>query len=555
MDADDLAFVDFLAGLDHQAAALLHEHLSIGGRGAGAVGDHHAVLAFGDRAFGFRSVMVEHVEEQAGAGGDRAELGLEADQPARRDHEVDAHAALAVGFHVDELATTLAEALHHAALILFFEIDDERLERLHLLAVYVLDDDLGTRHREFVAFASHRFDQDRQVQFATARYLELVGVVGLLDLQRHVVLGLADQTIAQLARGQELAAAAILLARERRIVDLEGHADRRFVDGEHGQLLGRIDCADRFGNAEVADAGHRDDVAGLRLFDFATLKAHEAEHLQHLALARLAFAVEDGHGLVGLDLAALDAANADDADVVAVVERCHAHLERAVHVHRRRRDVLDDRVEQRVHVALAHVGRQARIAMQRRGVDDREVELLLGRAEAIEQVEGLVHDPVRARTGTVHLVHHDDRLEAHRERFLGHEARLRHRAVHRIDQDQHRVDHRQHALDFAAEVRMSRRVDDVDAVVLPADCGVLGKDRDATFLFEIVAVHHAFGGDRTLAEGAGLLEQLVDESGLAVVDVSDDGNIAELFNGHGNLRPAWASLGGGNECANEASRP
>jgi hypothetical protein len=61
----------------------------------------------------------------------------------------------------------------------------------------------------------------------------------------------------------------------------------------------------------------------------------------------------------------------------------------------------------------------------------------------------------------------DDRLEAHREGLLGHEARLRHRAVHRVDQQQHRVDHRQHALDLAAEVGVARGVDDVDAVAAP----------------------------------------------------------------------------------------
>ncbi len=101
-------------------------------------------------------------------------------------------------------------------------------------------------------------------------------------------------------------------------------------------------------------------------------------------------------------------------------------------------------------------GIEAGVAVQRGGVDDREVELFVGRAEAVEQVERLVQHPVRARAGAIDLVDHDDRLEAHLERLLGHEARLRHRAVHRIDEDQHRVDHRQHALDLAAEVGVAR---------------------------------------------------------------------------------------------------
>ena len=70
VDADDLAFVDLLARLDEQAAAFLHRDLRVGRRRAGAVGDQHAVLALADLAFGLRAVMVEHVEQQAGAGGD-----------------------------------------------------------------------------------------------------------------------------------------------------------------------------------------------------------------------------------------------------------------------------------------------------------------------------------------------------------------------------------------------------------------------------------------------------------------------------------------------------
>ena len=39
-------------------------------------------------------------------------------------------------------------------------------------------------------------------------------------------------------------------------------------------------------------------------------------------------------------------------------------------------------------------------------------------------------------------------------------------AVDRVDQQQHRVDHREHARDLAAEVRVSRGVDDVDVLSL-----------------------------------------------------------------------------------------
>ena len=477
--------------------------------------------------------MVEHVEQQARALGQGAELGLETDQAARRDFIVQPHAPAAVRLHVLQLALAHAQAIHHAALVHFLDVHHQLLDRLHLLAVDFLDDDFRARHGQLVAFAAHVLDQHRQVQLAAAGDQELVGVGAFLDLQRHVVQRLALEPLADLARGDELAAALVLVAGERRIVDLEGHADGRLVDGQRLQRLGRVELAHRVGNAEAFHAGNRDDVAGFGLGHLAPLQAHEAEHLQHFAGALLAVAIHHRNLLVGLDLAALDAADADQADVAVVVELADAHLERAVRIDFRRLHVLHDRFVQRRHVAFARGAFKAGVAVQGGGVDHRKVELLVGRAEAVEQVEGLVQHPVGAGAGAVDLVDHHDRLEAHVERLLRHEAGLRHRAVHRVDQDQHRIDHRQHALDLATEVGMARGVDDVDAVAVPGDRGVLGQDGDAALLLLVVGVHHALGQHGAFGERAGLLEQAIDERGLAVIDVGDDGDIAQFFDGHG----------------------
>src|SRR3546814_12363277 len=95
-------------------------------------------------------------------------------------------------------------------------------------------DDFRARHRQLEAFAAHGFDQHRQVQLAATGDQELVRVRAFLDLQRDVVQGFALQPFAQLAAGDELAAAAVLVAGERRVVDLEGHAYRR--GSEEGRL-------------------------------------------------------------------------------------------------------------------------------------------------------------------------------------------------------------------------------------------------------------------------------------------------------------------------------
>ena len=85
------------------------------------------------------------------------------------------------------------------------------------------------------------------------------------------------------------------------------------------------------------------------------------------------------------------------------------------------------------------------------------------------------------------------------------------------------------ALHLAAEVGVARGVDDVDLHVAVGDRRVLGEDRDALLALEVHRVHDAVGHVLVGAEGAGLPEHLVDERGLAVIDVGDDRHVAEVL--------------------------
>ena len=125
------------------------------------------------------------------------------------------------------------------------------------------------------------------------------------------------------------------------------------------------------------------------------------------------------------------------------------------------------------------------------GVDDREIGLLVARAELDEEIEDFVDDFCRARVLAIDLVDDDDRAQVELERFAQHEARLRHDAFGRVDQQQHALHHLQHALDLAAEIGVAGRVDDVELDVAVPDRGVLGEDRDAALALERVRIHHA----------------------------------------------------------------
>jgi hypothetical protein len=73
-----------------------------------------------------------------------------------------------------------------------------------------------------------------------------------------------------------------------------------------------------------------------------------------------------------------------------------------------------------------------------------------------------------------------------------------------------------------------RGVDDIDLHALPLDRDVLGEDGDAALPLEVVGVEDPLAGELARAELAALPQQAVDERRLAVVDVGDDGDVADV---------------------------
>ena len=134
-----------------------------------------------------------------------------------------------------------------------------------------------------------------------------------------------------------------------------------------------------------------------------------------------------------------------------------------------------------------------------------------------------------ALVGAVDLVDDDDDAVTQLQRAGEDETRLRHGALSGVDEQDNAVDHLEDTLDLAAEVGVARGIDNVDLGVAVADGGVFGEDRDAALTLEVVRIHNAVDDLLIFAVHAALLEHFVDEGGLAVVDVGDDGYIAKFF--------------------------
>ncbi len=225
-------------------------------------------------------------------------------------------------------------------------------------------------------------------------------------------------------------------------------------------------------------------------------------------------------------------------------------LQRRAFLVRGRRYALHDRLEQRQQVvsvgqrAVGWLGQRgdARLGRcvhhghleQRVDVEVRHVVVQV-RGQRQQQVVGLVDHFDDARVGAVHLVDDDDDGQVRRERLAQHKAGLREGTLGGIDQEHHAVHHRQSALDLAAEVGVAGGVDHVDRDALGsggharvADGRVLGQDRDALLAFKVAGVHRAVLDVGVIAVRATLPQHGIDKSGLAMVDVGDDGDVAQV---------------------------
>src|SRR2546425_9755210 len=75
---------------------------------------------------------------------------------------------------------------------------------------------------------------------------------------------------------------------------------------------------------------------------------------------------------------------------------------------------------------------------------------------------------------------------------------------------------------------MAGRVDDVDLDAVVANRRVLGEDRDALLSLEHVRIHDQLTYLLVGGEDVRLLQKGVDERGLAMIDVRDDGHVPQI---------------------------
>src|ERR1700728_2509529 len=222
------------------------------------------------------------------------------------------------------------------------------------------------------------------------------------------------------------------------------------------------------------------------------------------------------------------ATDGEAAEIVAVVKIRNQQLQGGRWIAFGGRDVLKDGFKEWLQIIAVAVGIELCDTGFRVRVDHGEIELLFGGIEIDEEIVNFVQDLLNAGIGAVDFVDDDDRRKLGFESLHQYIAGLRERAFAGVDQKHDAVDDFQGALDFAAEVAVTERIDDVDLGSVVTDAGVLGENGDAALALEVVGIHDAVGHFFVGAEDAALAQHGVDERGFAVIDVRNDGDVARV---------------------------
>ncbi len=161
-------------------------------------------------------------------------------------------------------------------------------------------------------------------------------------------------------------------------------------------------------------------------------------------------------------------------------------------------------------------------------VNGREVELGVGGVEFEEEFKDLIENLLGIGVFAIDLIKNNDGFGTDFEGFAENELGLGLRTLGGINDKEDAIDHAEDAFDFSTEIGVAWSIDNVNADIVIFEGGVFGFDSDTPFPLEVHGVHHAFGDDLVGTESTCLAEELIHESGLAVIDVGNDCNISEF---------------------------
>ncbi len=248
------------------------------------------------------------------------------------------------------------------------------------------------------------------------------------------------------------------------------------------------------------------DLAWPELFHRLVTGRADADLLDLMGGARL----EEADPRGGTKSAVNDPDRVDDPPVLVVEGVEDERSERVVGIADRSRDTGDYRVE-KLWYALAGLGRDPEY-------------VLCGEAEHLLDLPRVA---VRVSRRQIDLVEGGDDLEIVLDGEVAIGEGLGLDALRRVDEQHHALASGERPAHLVAEVDVAGRVDQVEHVALPSDADVLSLDGDSPLPLDVHRVEVLLA-DVTGVDGSGHLEDAVRQRRFPVVDVADDGEVADL---------------------------
>ena len=149
--------------------------------------------------------------------------------------------------------------------------------------------------------------------------------------------------------------------------------------------------------------------------------------------------------------------------------------------------------------------------------------------------------------GEVDLVEYRQDLQVVIHGKVGVRQRLRLYALGGVHHQQRTLARRQRAADLVVEVHVTRRVDEVQGIRLAVGGGIedpdgAGLDGDTPLTLQIHVVQQLVF-HLALRHGIALFQQAIRQRGFSVVDVSDDGEVADVGLVEHTEKPPWGEIG------------
>ena len=458
------------------------------------------------------------------------ELVAEADQATSRNLEFHAQIACHLG-HVLQLSLAQAQALHNCAHIILGHVNGQCLHGLLQSAGLVaMHNNLRLANLQLKALTAHGFNQNGQMQLAAAGHLISIGAIGFLNAQSHVGFCLFIQTVTDVTAGYEFA----LLASKGAVVYIKYHGQSGLVNFDALQRLRIILVSDGFTDFSILQAHQGHDVAGLGLVHLNALQALISIKTADFAHAHLVL-IHQGHGFTIVDGAAHHATDNNAADEIVIIQSVDQHLQRCLGINIGSRNIFQNNLEQGLQIIAFVIHAQLSDAVTGGSIDNGEFQLILISIQLDEEVQHLVHNLLHALVGTVDFIDNHDGLQMCLQGLAQHVFGLGHRALIGINQKQHAINHVQHALHLAAKIGMARGIQNINLHAIMHNSGIFGQNSNATLTLQIVGVHNALFHMLVSTEHAALLQHRINQGGLAMVNVGNNGYITNIVSNHGPI--------------------